>query len=76
MELDSQSYRIDLFVSKLSKKMKVLVNGEIRMSGKKKGTLTFSYSFKIGRYTIGVLQIEKTYDLRIDSFSFEQVYQM
>jgi hypothetical protein len=69
-ELAGREYILDLYVSKLSGKRKVLLNGDIRFNGKKAGGILFSYAFKIGRTTVMVFQKEEGYDLRIDASYF------
>jgi hypothetical protein len=53
-QLDSQEFTIDLFVSKISSKRKILLNGDIKFSGKKANGILFSYAFKIGPTTVMV----------------------
>ena len=61
--LDKKEQTIDLYVSKLTGKRKVFLNGEMKFTGKKAGGVLFSYAFKIGTHTTIVLQKEKGYDL-------------
>ena len=52
--LENREHTLDLYVSKLSGKRKVMLNGEIKFNGKKQGGILFSYAFKIGRTTVMV----------------------
>ena len=53
--LDKNEQIIDLYVSKLTGKRKVFLNGEMKFSGKKAGGVLFSYAFKIGTHTTIVM---------------------
>ena len=69
-ELDSRNQKLDLYVSSLSGKRKVMLNGEIRYNGKKTGGVMFNHTFNLGNHLLSVIQFEGGYDLRIDNKSF------
>ncbi|OMJ69017.1 hypothetical protein SteCoe_33369 [Stentor coeruleus] len=67
--LDSISYTIDLHSSKFSGKRSIKINGEIHFQGKKTGKL-FHQTIEIGSHSLIIIEVNKSYDLRIDGTSF------
>ncbi|OMJ75299.1 hypothetical protein SteCoe_25571 [Stentor coeruleus] len=69
--IDEQEVKIDLYLSKISRKVKVAVNTEILHTGKQtKGTM-FQFTHEFKGHQINLIQQGKIYDLRIDSVSFD-----
>ncbi|CAG9319931.1 unnamed protein product [Blepharisma stoltei] len=70
-ELDGQEHVVDLYVSKISGKRKVLVDGDIKIQAKK-SAIYGSYPLKIGRHNLLINeQIDSVFDLQVDNCSFE-----
>mmetsp|Transcript_32217 Transcript_32217/g.55707 ORF Transcript_32217/g.55707 Transcript_32217/m.55707 type:complete len:393 (-) Transcript_32217:1592-2770(-) len=73
-EVESREYILDLYISRLSGKVKVILNGDIRYQGKKPSATTFNYPFRMGKHQFMIMQVGEIYDLRIDNLSFQQIY--
>ncbi|CAG9314487.1 unnamed protein product [Blepharisma stoltei] len=71
--LEGQEVTVDLFASKYSGKRTIKVDGDIKFDGKKSGSL-FSFPFHIGSHLVIVMEVDKAYDLKIDSISFLTLY--
>lgn len=69
-ELDGSTYTVDLFASKISGKKTIRINGNFIFEGKKQGKV-FHKSIDIGAHNIIIIEIGKSYDLRIDGISFQ-----
>jgi hypothetical protein len=74
-QLDALSHDIELYVSGWSGKVKVLVDGDIKLASRHKSGTAFSYPFKLGIHTLRIVQIGEAYDLRIDQHSFKSLYE-
>lgn len=72
-KLEEQDVTVDLFVRKFSGKRTIKVDGDIKFEGKKSGTL-FSFPFHLATHLIIVMEVDKSYDLKIDSISFQTLY--
>ncbi|CAG9336260.1 unnamed protein product [Blepharisma stoltei] len=73
-ELDGHEHTVDLYVSKISGKRKVLVDGDIKIQTKKTA-IYGSYPLRIGRHNLLVYEQEDhIFDLRVDNYSFESHY--
>mmetsp|Transcript_15002 Transcript_15002/g.15018 ORF Transcript_15002/g.15018 Transcript_15002/m.15018 type:complete len:136 (+) Transcript_15002:13-420(+) len=72
-ELDGIVYTLDFYVSKLSGKRKILLNGEIKLNTK--NTTNFSiYPVKIYSHKLYIHQIgDNQYDLRFENLSFDDL---
>lgn len=68
--LEGKIYTVDLFSSKFSGKKKIKIDGEVRFQGKKQGKI-FHISVDIGSHSILIIEVGKSYDLRIDGISFQ-----
>jgi hypothetical protein len=73
--IDQNELRVELFVSKLSRKVKLFINKDLVHHGKlgKGHLLQFSQEY-FGRQ-VHVLQQGKMFDLRVDSVSFQHIFQ-
>lgn len=70
-ELDGKEHVIDLFVSKISGKRKILLNSDIKLEAKKSSSYG-SYPLRIGSHSLLIYEIEdNVFDLRCDNISFE-----
>jgi hypothetical protein len=74
LELDGHPLCIELYLSRLTNKVKVLVNGDIKLNSKRLSGNAFSYPFKFGRRTLVILQQLEGFDLRIDNVTFSELY--
>jgi hypothetical protein len=71
MLIDDYELTVDFYLSKLSRKLKLIVNNEIKYEGKRsKGTMV-QIPFEFKEHQINLIQQGKIYDLRIDSVSFD-----
>jgi hypothetical protein len=72
--IEQEKHQIDLFVSRLSKKRSVYLNGYIVSKHMKDSQYFGNYPVKIGKYTIVVYETdENEFDLRIGELYFSQV---
>lgn len=69
--LDSLDYSVDLFYSKLSTKVKVLVNGELALSTK--ATEQQVYKFLIRYRTLAIVRVGDLFDLRWEKLSAQAI---
>jgi hypothetical protein len=74
LELDGRPLCIELYLSRLTNKVKVLLNGDIKLNSKRLSGNAFSYPFKFGRRTLVILQQLEGFDLRIDNITFSELY--
>jgi hypothetical protein len=72
--IETREFTLDLYVSRMSGKVKVLLDGEIKYQGKRAKNTTFSYPFRLGRHQCMIMQIGENYDLRLDNLAFQQLY--
>jgi hypothetical protein len=71
-ELEGNLYEIDLFVSKLSRKRKILINGNIYAEEKKKKFSICCYNIKIGTHLIELNEVDNNlFEMKMDATSFE-----
>ena len=68
--LDEKIHAIDLFCSRMSGKKTLKIDGEKKFEGKKQGKI-FHISFEITTHSILIIEVGKSYDLRIDGVSFQ-----
>lgn len=70
-EIDNCEFVIDLFVSRVSGKKKILVNGDIKVETSNPMPLGSCFPLRYGNHKIQVIATgENSFDLRIDSQSF------
>lgn len=74
LKLDDRLCCVELYLSKLSGKVKILVNGDIKLNTKRKSGCAFAYSLNIGKTVLMVLQRGDDYDLRIGNVAFRDLY--
>ena len=74
LTVDKKDLAVDLFISKLSRKIKLLINNDIVFNGKQTKSVPFQFSTNFEDRHIILLQQNKVYDLRIDSVSFDHIY--
>ncbi|CAG9311502.1 unnamed protein product [Blepharisma stoltei] len=71
-ELDGKEHVIDLFLSKISGKRKILLNGDIKIEAKRSSSSYGSYPLRIGSHSLLLFELEgNIFDLRCDNISFE-----
>ena len=71
-ELDNKEYEVSLYISKLTGKRKILLNGDIHTTAKRSSTVFGSYPLRIGSHSLLVFEVDDNkFDLRIDNMSFE-----
>ena len=68
--VDSREHTIDMYVSTLTGKRKVLVDGDLVYSGKSQSGVYFHYPLKIDRVMVAIEQLEDSWDLKIGGVSF------
>jgi hypothetical protein len=74
-EIDGKEYILDLFISRLTGKKKVRLNGDIKIESNTPLVLGGGFPLQIGSHRILVLLIaDSTFDLRIDNTSFQSLY--
>lgn len=70
-ELEKTQFTIDLFISRVSGKKKILVNGDIKVETSNPMPLGSSFPLRYGIHKLQVICIgDNSYDLRIDGQSF------
>jgi hypothetical protein len=70
-ELEKTQFTIDLFISRVSGKKKILVNGDIKVETSNPMPLGSSFPLRYGIHKLQVICIgDNSYDLRIDGLSF------
>ena len=74
VSIDDHEHSVELYVSKLSNKRKVLVDGDIRTSTKATSGTQFTFPFRLSNHQFVVTQQEHTWDLMIDSVPFQMIY--
>ena len=75
LELDNKEYEITLYISKLSSKRKILLNGDIHSIEKRSSTTFGSYPLRVGSHNLLVFEVDDNkFDLRVDNLSFEATY--
>lgn len=72
--VNNQELVIDLYVSKLSRKLKVVVNNEIKQTGKRTKGALFQFTYDFEGRQINLMQQGKGFDLRVDSVSFDYLH--
>lgn len=74
-ELDNKEYEVTLFLSKLSGKRKILLNGDIHTTAKRSSTVFGSYPLRIGSHSLLIFEVDDNkFDLRINNMSFEATF--
>lgn len=71
--VDSREHTIDMYVSSLSSKRKVLLDGDLVYSGKAQSGVYFHYPMKVDRVMVAIEQMEDSWDLKIGGVSFAQL---
>ena len=71
--VDSREHTIDMYVSSLSSKRKVLLDGDLVYSGKAQNGVYFHYPMKVDRVMVAIEQMEDAWDLKIGGVSFAQL---
>lgn len=74
--VDSREHTVDMYVSTLTGKRKVLVDGDLVYSGKSQSGVYFHYPLKIDRVMVAIEQLEDSWDLKIGGVSFVQLAAM
>lgn len=73
LELDGLEFSVELYISSWSKKVKVIVNGDIKHSAQRTSGSTFSCPVRIRSHELVVVQLGDLFDLRIDNVSFHSL---
>ena len=71
--VDNREHTVDMYVSSLSGKRKVLLDGDLLYSGKAQNGVYFHYPMKVDRLMVAIEQMEDTWDLKISGVSFSQL---
>ena len=74
LSLDDHEHSVELYVSKLSNRRKVLVDGDIRVSTKATSGILFAFPFRLGNHQFVVSQLETAWDLLVDNVPFQLIY--
>ena len=74
LSIDDHEHSVELYVSKLTNKRKVLVDGDIRISTKATSGTLFVFPFRLGSHQFAVSQQETAWDLLIDNVPFQLIY--
>lgn len=70
-ELDKHNHQIDLYLSKLSGKIKIILDGDIKLNTRRYSEIDGNYPLKIRTRTLYVYQIgENDYDIRVGKLCF------
>lgn len=73
-ELDEHEHTIDFYVSKLSGKRKLLLDGDIKLEARRTASYG-SYPLRIGRHSLLIYEVDDNiFELRVDNVSFESTY--
>ena len=73
LKIEKKELNIDLFVSKISHKIKLLVNNEIQFAGKHVKGTNFQSAFEFEDHKVNISQQDKKFELRVDSVLFDQI---
>lgn len=71
LEVDGQEKVVDLFISRMTGKVRLHINGDSKLTATRRPGVTLNYPFKIGRYTFVVVEISGTYTLLLEGRSFD-----
>ena len=71
MSISGQDLTVDLYISKLSRKIKLLINNETEHMGKQTKGIPFQKPFSFHGHELNLIQQGKIFDLRIDGVSFD-----
>lgn len=74
ISIDENQLNIELYLSKLSRKVKLFINKDLVYHGKLSKGNPMNFNQEYFGKQISLLQQGKVFDLRIDSISFEYVY--
>ena len=70
-----KKYRIELYISRISGKRRIFVNGELFAVEKKVRYTLATYSFNFGKNFLELKEIRNNYfDLFLDNVSFQNLY--
>ncbi|OMJ87180.1 hypothetical protein SteCoe_11190 [Stentor coeruleus] len=74
-ELDKKEFQIDLYMSKLSGKRTIMLNGDVYANEKKSSAVYGNYPVKVGKRIAVVYEVDDNrFDLRIENISFEAYF--
>lgn len=74
-ELDKKEFQIDLYMSKLSGKRTIMLNGNLYTNEKKSSAVYGNYPVKVGKRIAVVYEVyDNRFDLRIENISFEAYF--
>lgn len=74
-EIDGKEYILDLFLSRLTGKKKIRLNGDIQVESNTPLIIGGGFPIQIGSHRLMVILIgDSTFDLRIDNTSFQSLY--
>ena len=75
-ELDKQDYTLEIYLSKLSGKIRIFLNGDMRVNSRQTGAMNTRYPLKIRTRTLYVQHIgDNLFDLLVGRHSFHKSYE-
>ena len=72
--IDNHDLKVELFISKISRKIKLFINKDLVYHGKLAKSNLLQFNQEYFGHQVHVLQQGKIFDLRVDSVSFEYIY--
>ena len=72
--IENRNYTVEMYVSELSGKRKMMLDGEVKYSGKAMTGVFFQFPFKVGTHSLCVVQQDSEWDLKIDNVSFSRLH--
>lgn len=72
--IDGHELKVELYISKLSRKIKLFINKDLVYHGKLTKSNLLQFNQEYFGHQVHVLQQGKIFDLRVDSVSFEYIY--
>lgn len=73
LTIEGRPHCIQIYVSELSGKRKMMLDGEVKYTGKAQTGIFFQFPFKLEGHSFCVVQTESEWDLKIDNFSFSRL---
>jgi len=73
LTIEGRPHCIQIYVSELSGKRKMMLDGEVKYTGKAQTGIFFQFPFKLEGHSFCVVQTEIEWDLKIDNFSFSRL---
>ena len=73
LTIDEHPHCIQIYISEISGKRKMLLDGEVKYTGKAQTGIFFQFPFKLEGHSFCVVQTESEWDLKIDNFSFSRL---